>query len=41
MNEITLEDTLNALINNEQVIEVPEDIRLKARISLERMLAVP
>ena len=41
MNEITLEDTLNALVNNEQVIEVPEDIRVRARRSLDAMLAVP
>jgi quinolinate synthase len=40
MNEITLEDTLNALVNNETVIDVPEDIRNRARQSLERMLAV-
>ena len=40
MNEITLEDTLNALINNEQVIEVPEEIRSKAKRSLDAMLAV-
>ena len=30
MNEITLEDTRNALLNNEQIIEVPEDIRIRA-----------
>jgi quinolinate synthase len=41
MNEITLEDTLNALVNNEQVIDVPEDIRIRARRSLDAMLAVP
>ena len=41
MNEITLEDTLNALVNNEQVIDVPEEIRVKARRSLDAMLAVP
>lgn len=40
MNEITLEDTLNALQNNEQVIEVPEDIRLRALRSVERMLEI-
>jgi quinolinate synthase len=39
MNEITLEDTLNALRNNEQRIEVPEDIAVRARVALERMLA--
>ncbi len=40
MNEITLEDTLNALVNNEQVIDVPVDIRDRARGALERMLAI-
>jgi len=40
MNEITLEDTLNALQNNEQIIEVPEDIRLRALKSVERMLEI-
>ncbi|MEJ2722770.1 MAG: quinolinate synthase NadA [bacterium] len=38
MNEITLEDTLNALENNQYVIEVPEDIIRRARRSVERML---
>jgi quinolinate synthase len=40
MNEITLEDVLNALRNNEQQIEVPEDVASKARVALERMLAI-
>jgi quinolinate synthase len=40
MNEITLEDTLNALRNNEQVIEVPENIADRARIALQRMLSI-
>ena len=40
MNEITLEDTLSALRNNQQVIEVPEKIIKLARVSLERMLAI-
>jgi quinolinate synthase len=38
MNEITLEDTLDALRNLRQEITVPEDIRVKARRSLDRML---
>jgi len=38
MNEITLEDTLNALKNDEQEITVPEDIRIRALKSVERML---
>jgi len=40
MNEITLEDTLNALRNNQYVIEVDEDIRVRARRSLDRMLEI-
>jgi quinolinate synthase len=38
MNEITLEDTLNALRNLEQQIEVEETIRVQAKKSLDRML---
>lgn len=40
MNEITLEDTLNALRHNQQNIEVPADVAARARVALERMLAV-
>lgn len=40
MNEITLEDTLNALQNNVQEIDVPEEIRLRARRSVDRMLEI-
>ncbi len=38
MNEITLEDTLNALRNNQYIIEVPEDIRVRAKKAIDRML---
>jgi quinolinate synthase len=38
MNEITLEDTLEALKNNVQEITVPEDIRVRALKSVQRML---
>jgi len=38
MNEITLEDTLTALENDEKEIFVDEEIRLKAVKSLDRML---
>jgi quinolinate synthase len=38
MNEITLEDTLRALKENVQEIHVPEDIRIRAKRSLDRML---
>jgi len=40
MNEITLEDTLVALRYNKQEIHVPEEIAIRARRSLERMLQV-
>ena len=38
MNEITLEDTLDALRNLRQEITVPEEIQVRAKRSLERML---
>lgn len=38
MNEITLEDTLNALQNNEQVIEIPDEIQVRAKKAVDRML---
>ena len=40
MNEITLEDTLNSLKYNQYVIEVPEEIRIKAAKAVERMIAI-
>jgi quinolinate synthase len=40
MNEITLEDTLNSLRYNQYVIEVPEDIRVRAAQAVERMIAI-
>jgi quinolinate synthase len=40
MNQITLEDTLNALRYNRYVIEVPEEIRVRARQAVDRMLAI-
>ncbi len=40
MKEITLEDTLAALQKNQYVVEVQEDIRLKALTAVERMLAI-
>ena len=40
MNQITLEDTLHALRANEYVIDVPEEIRKKARAALDRMLTI-
>lgn len=40
MNEITLEETLNSLKETQYVIDVPEDIRIKAKTTLERMLSI-
>lgn len=40
MNQIRLEDTLNSLRNNQYVIDVPEEIRVKAARSVQRMLAI-
>ena len=40
MNEITLEDTRDALLHNRYVIEVPEDIRVRAKRALDRMLEI-
>jgi quinolinate synthase len=40
MNEITLEDTLNALVNNQQTIEVPQEVQAGARRALENMLEI-
>ncbi len=40
MNEITLEDTLAALQKTQYVIEVPEEIRLRALRAVERMIAI-
>jgi quinolinate synthase len=40
MNQITLEDTLKSLQLNRYVIEIPEEIRLRAARSVERMIAI-
>jgi quinolinate synthase len=40
MNEITMEDTLNALKLNRYVITIPEEIRVRAARSVERMIAI-
>jgi quinolinate synthase len=40
MNEITMEDTLASLKNMQYIIDVPEEIRVKAYRSVERMLAI-
>lgn len=40
MNEITLEDTLKALQKTQYVVEVPEEIRMRAYRAVERMLQI-
>lgn len=40
MNQITLEDTLEALRKTQYVIEVQEDVRAKAARAVERMIAI-
>ena len=40
MNQITLEDTLMSLQYNQYVIEVPEEIRVRALQAVERMIAI-
>ena len=40
MNEITLEDTLEALRKNQYQVEVDEEIRIRARKSIDRMLEI-
>ena len=40
MNEITLEHVLASLRENREQIEVPEDIRVRARRSIDRMLEI-
>lgn len=40
MNEITLEDTRDALLYNQYVIEVPEDIRVRAYRAVKRMIEI-
>jgi quinolinate synthase len=40
MNRITLEDTLQALLQEQYVIDVPEEIRVRAARSVERMISI-
>jgi quinolinate synthase len=40
MNQITLEDTLKSLQLNQYEIDVPEDVRVRAARSVERMIAI-
>ncbi|KAA3615964.1 MAG: quinolinate synthase NadA [Calditrichaeota bacterium] len=40
MNQITLEDTVASLRNDQYVIEVPEDVRVRAAAAVQRMLEI-
>jgi quinolinate synthase len=40
MNQIQLEDTLKSLQLNRYVIEVPEEIRIRAARAVQRMLTI-
>jgi quinolinate synthase len=40
MNEITLEDTLAALLRTQYIIEVPEAIRIRAARAVQRMIEI-
>lgn len=40
MNRITMEETLDSLINTRHVIEIPEEIRVRAARAVHRMLAI-
>lgn len=40
MNQITLEDTLEALERTQYVVEVPEDIRIRAKKAVDRMIEI-
>jgi quinolinate synthase len=41
MNEVKLQEVIDALRYNQHVIEVPEDLRVRAKLSIDRMLAIP
>ncbi|MBA3354623.1 MAG: quinolinate synthase NadA [Pyrinomonadaceae bacterium] len=40
MNQITLEDTLESLEKSQYLIEIPEEIRVRAARAVERMIAI-
>ena len=40
MNQITLENTLEALQKNQYVVTIPEEIRIRAAKAVERMIAI-
>ncbi|MBF0169480.1 MAG: quinolinate synthase NadA [Nitrospinae bacterium] len=41
MKVTSIEDVYDALLEMKEVITVPEDIRVRAKVTLERMLAIP
>ena len=41
MKRITLDDLITALRENRHPITIPEDMRQRALLAVERMLAVP
>ena len=40
MNQITLQDTLDSLLHNRYVINLPESVRLRAKRAVDRMLTI-
>jgi quinolinate synthase len=40
MNQITLEDTLESLEKKQYVVEIPEEVRVRAARAVERMIAI-
>ncbi|UCG53044.1 MAG: quinolinate synthase NadA [Candidatus Latescibacterota bacterium] len=40
MNQITLEQTLDSLKHNQHVVEIPEEIRIRAKRAVDRMLEI-
>ena len=40
MNQITLQDTLDSLLQNRYVVDVPEEVRLRAKRAVDRMLEI-
>ena len=41
MKKITLTNTLNAILHVSPVVKVAEDVRVRAKKAIERMLAIP
>jgi quinolinate synthase len=41
MKRITLEGIYDALIDTKHEVVIPEDVRLRAKLAIDRMLALP